>query len=171
MKSDNIKRIRALRTSHQESRKERQEFGKGKFEYIFCPEGDEVYYHKSWHHVLEDAKYWRQDKNLAFKLCPFHQMVKNGQYEGEVVIQNVPEKYKNELIKLIENRGKTAYRIDVLDRVIKIEDNGSEVRVETSENQLAQKISNAISSRFKNVKEERTRGGSESDVVRIKIMF
>ena len=148
-----------------------EEFGPGKVEFTVCSEGGEVYYHKHWHHALEDFKHLREKKKFVFKLCPFHLMVKNKQYEGELLIEGVPAKYRQELVRLIENSGEHGYRADPMDRIIKMENKGNAIRVELSENQLAQKIANKIRDRFKNTTRAVRRGGGESDVVSIKISF
>ena len=153
------------------SRHAAQEFGSGMVEFTVCPEGGEVYYHKSWHHALEDFKHLSGKKKFVFKLCPFHLMVKNKQYEGELIIEGVPAKYRQELVRLIENSGERGRRIDPMDRIIKMESRGDRIRAELSENQLAQKIANKIRDRFKNTTREVRRGGGESDVVHIKISF
>ncbi len=153
------------------SRHAMEEFGPGKVEFTVCPEGGEVYYHKYWHHALEDFKHLSEKKKIVFKLCPFHLMVKNKQYEGELIIEGVPAKYRQELIRLIENSGEHGYRADPMDRIIKMENKGNAIRVELSENQLAQKIANKIRDRFKNTTRAVKRGGGESDVIRIKINF
>lgn len=155
----------------QKSRHAMEEFGPGKAEYAVCRIGGEVYYHKSWHHAPEDFKHLGEKKKIAFKLCPLHQMVKNRQYEGEVMIEGVPQKDRRELIRLIERSGERGYRIDPMDRIIKIETSGDRIRVETSENQLAQKITNKVRDRFKKTMREVRRGKKTSDVVSIKITF
>lgn len=148
-----------------------EEFGPGKVEFTVCPEGGEAYFHKYWHHSLSDFKHLSEKKKIIFSLCPFHQMVKNKQYEGEIIVENVPQKDRRELIRLIERSGERGYRRDAMDRIIKIEIKGDKIRVETSENQLAQKIANKICDRFKKTEHEIRRGKREADVVRIKIIF
>ncbi len=153
------------------SRHAMEEFGPGRAEYIICPEGGEAYFHKSWHHSLADFKHISENKKISFRLCPFHQMVKNKQHEGEIIVENAPEKDRRELIRLIERSGEHGYRRDPMDRIIKIERKGNAIRVETSENQLAQKIANKIQDRFKKAVKKIHRGGRESDMVSIKIFF
>ena len=153
------------------SRHAMEEFGPGRAEYIICPEGGEAYFHKSWHHSLADFKHLYENKKISFTLCPFHQMVKNKQYEGEIIVENVPAKDQRELTRLVERSGEHGYRRDPMDRIVKVEAKKDQIRVETSENQLAQKIANKIQDRFKNTTRAVRRGGGESDVVRIKINF
>lgn len=173
MSKSNIGKKDLTRGLHREqkSRRAMQEFGPGKREYIICPDGGEAYFHKSWHHSLVDFKHFSTEKKVTFKLCPFHQMVRNKQYEGEIVVENVPPKNRFELVRMIERGGEHGYRSDPMDRVIKIESKGGTIRVETSENQLAQKIANKIRDRFKNTSREVRRGKRNSDIVSIKIIF
>lgn len=163
--------LQRLLYREQKSRHAAEEFGPGKKEFIICPDGGEAYFHKSWHHSLADFKHLSENKKISFKLCTLHSMVKNKQYEGEVIIENTPTKDRQELIRLIERSGEHGYRRDPMDRIIKIESRGNSVRVETSENQLAQKIANKVRDRFKKTSQEVRRGKRNSDVVSIMINF
>ncbi|MDO8560961.1 MAG: hypothetical protein Q7R91_01990 [bacterium] len=154
-----------------QSRHAGEEFGPGSVEFVVCSEGGEAYFHKSWHHALSDFKHLGEKKKLSFKLCPFHQMVKNKQYEGELIVENVPVKDHSELVRLIEKSGEHGYRADPMDRIIKIESKGNAIRVELSENQLTQKIANKIRDRFKKTTRKVSRGKDNSDLVRIKVTF
>jgi hypothetical protein len=165
------KNLRKLLFREQKSRHAMEEFGPGMVEFTVCPEGGEVYYRKHWYHSMENVGRITEKKKIVFKLCPFHLMVKNKQYEGELLIEGVPAKYRSELIRLIENSGERGWRLDPMDRIIKIENKSDTIRVELSENQLAQKIANKIRDRFKKTTREVRRGRRTSDVVSIKISF
>ena len=152
------------------------EFGPGKHDYVFCPKGEAVYYKKSWHHAsdfflrMPEAA---EDKDVSFQLCPAHEMEKNKQFEGQVVIKNIPAHVREELVRLIENMGEHAMRMDVLHRVFAIKGTKNELTVTTSENQLAQKIGRKIRQTFKKHTEEiisRPKGG-DSDTVYVQILF
>ena len=152
------------------------EFGPGKHDYIFCPNGEAVYYKKSWHHAsdfflrMPEAA---QDKGVSFKLCPSHEMEKNKQFEGQVVIKNIPAQVREELVRLIEHMGEHAMRRDVLDRVLGMRWAKDQLTVTTSENQLAQKIGRKIKETFKkHIAEHISRPkGGDSDVVSVQIAF
>lgn len=126
------------------------EFGPGKTDIIFCPEGPEVYYYKSWHHNLLRYPYLKETKPIHFKLCPFHQMKKNRQWEGEIRISGVPDKERNQVLQTAENVSREAYRRDPMDRILNIKTTKTEIIIYTSENQLAQKITRKIIASFKN---------------------
>lgn len=161
-------------SGEQKSRHAMEEFGPGKRGFIFCPRGEAVYYKKSWHHMGEffnNPPNLKGDENIRFKLCPAHEMEKNKQYEGEVVIKNIPAKFRKELINLIENMGEHAIRRDVLDRVLELRSKKQELRITTSENQLAQKIAQKISEVFKkkvNIKISRMK---EGDMLCVHVVF
>lgn len=157
------------------------EFGPGKREFIFCPHGEAVYFKKSWHHIAKFLRSYEtrshkpyetwSRKDVKFRLCPAHEMMKNKQYEGEVIIKNVPAKFRRELLNLIENMDERAMRKDVLDRVLGIKMAGNRLLTTTSENQLAQRIASKIGEVFKKqvaMKISRAKGG---DIVRIEIDF
>jgi len=130
-------------------KKEESEFGKGKKDLLICKECNAVYFYKSWHHRLEDYPYLKKTKNLKFTFCPACQMIKEKKFEGEVIVKNVSSKVKANLINLIKNFGKEAFKKDPQDRVISIIDNGSQLRILTTENQLAQRLGKKISQVFK----------------------
>lgn len=154
----------------------REEFGPGRGEFIFCPHGEAVYYKKSWHHIAKfftSAPFSKQDKNVSFKLCPVHEMIKNKQHEGEITIQHIPAAVKSDLTHLITHMGEQAMRIDVLDRVLEMKWTKDQMVVTTSENQLAQKIGRKIVASFKKytVKTISRPKGGDSDMVFVDISF
>ncbi|QQG44927.1 MAG: hypothetical protein HYW89_02870 [Candidatus Sungiibacteriota bacterium] len=98
-------------------------------------------------------------------------MIKNKQYEGEVVVKNVPPNFRKELLNLIENMGERAMRRDVLDRVLDLRFKDKDLRITTSENQLAQKIALKIQEVFKNKIEKKIRRGKEGGVSSVLVDF
>ena len=132
------------------SRHAEAEFGPGKTDIIFCPEGDEVYYYKSWHHNLRRYPYLKETKPIHFKLCPFHQMKKNRQWEGEIRISGAPDKEQDRILRTAEGVSDEAYRRDPMDRILNMKISKTEIIIYTSENQLAQKITRKVAASFKN---------------------
>jgi NMD protein affecting ribosome stability and mRNA decay len=136
----------------QRSKKDEQEFGLAKKEFIICPNCNSVFFDKAWHHSLEeDAKHLTDKKNVRFKICPACRMAKDRTFEGELVISLSKEKLaeKNEIINVVKNSDKQARAHDPMDRVLWIEYKGSEIRVLTSENQLAVRMGKKLESAFK----------------------
>ncbi len=150
---------------------EQEEFGPGKKGYLLCPEGKEVYFQKSWRPNLESIPELNENMSVKFELCPVHQMMKDRQYEGEVVVENVDQLKQEELVNLIKNRGEEAERRDTMHRILKIEQKSGIIRVETSENQLAQKIGKAIESHYKKAELKIQQDGEPSDVVHIRVVL
>ncbi|MDP3769495.1 MAG: hypothetical protein Q8R40_00975 [bacterium] len=153
-----------------------KEFGSAKSGFVFCPHGEAVYYKKSWHHI---AKFFtnppdsKRDKDVSFQLCPAHAMGKNKQYEGEVMVRDVPEMFRNDLWGLVEGIGERAMRKDVLDRILDMKWVKNQLTITTSENQLAQRIGRKIKETFKKHIVEhivRPKGG-DSDFVSVQIAF
>ena len=132
------------------SRHDAEEFGPGKLDILFCSEGDEVYYRKSWHHNLRRYPYLKETKPVRFKLCPYHQMKKNRQWEGEVRVAGVPEKYREQILKTAEGVSGEAYRRDPMHRILNIKNTNKELVIYTSENQLASRIAKRVSESVKN---------------------
>lgn len=155
------------------SRHASEEF-RARGEFIFCPHGEAVYYKKSWHHTGDFFKrltHLKENKDIRFKLCPVHEMLKNKQFEGEIVIRNIPQRVKKDLLNLIGGMNRRAMYRDVLDRVLEVRSGNQEIRITTSENQLAQKIVSKIKAAFRKNVQTTTMRARESDVVRFVVAF
>lgn len=137
------------------SKKEESEFGKGKKDILICEQCNAVYFYKSWHHRLDEYPHLKESKSLKFTLCPACRMIKEKKFEGEIIIENISQKIKNDLKNLIQNFGEEAFKKDPQDRVISINEistntNGSStMQILTTENQLAQRLAKKISEVFK----------------------
>jgi hypothetical protein len=152
------------------SRQSAEEFGKGRKGLEICKVCGAYYYKKSWHHQL-NSKFKIQNYKLKQVLCPADQMIKNGQYEGKITIKNVPQRFKGELVGLINNFGKKAFSIDPLDRLIEVKKEKDDVIVTVTENEMANKLTNRIVDTFNKVKAKKTFLREPSDVVLIVIEF
>ncbi len=154
---------------------EKKEFPKGEKGVVFCSECGATYFMKSWRHSLEQYRSLPEDASVKFKLCPACEMIKNHQFEGKITLKNVPEKEVKDLMRLIENYGATAYGKDVLHRVIEAKKvqsgKGFEVTVTTTENQLANKLADKITSTFKKTKASRSFSSAPGDVEYVTIEF
>ena len=131
------------------SKKEEQEFGKGRANILICWQCEIVYYYKSWHHRLENYKGLKEDKRIKFVLCPACRMIKDKQYEGQVILKNAPEDKKEEILNLARHIGERAYQRDPLDRIISIRKRAQDIEILTTENQLAVRIGKQIKGAFK----------------------
>ena len=149
------------------SRAEAEEFGPGKTDIILCQKGDAVYYYKSWHHDLEHYRELSEDKALTFKLCPFHEMKKKRQWEGEVRIMGVPTALRREMILAAENLSDEARRRDPMHGILDIKSKKDSIQIFTSENQLANRIARRIENSHKRHLARRIHHGRESDAVLI----
>ncbi len=129
--------------------KEESEAGPGRREFVFCSGCGIVYYHKFWHHALEDCKHLSGDERIKFVLCPACRMIKDRKFEGELTISGISSrKLKEEIRRVLENSGKSAFRRDPLDRIIEIKEGNDKLVVRTTENQLAVKLAKKIALTF-----------------------
>ncbi|MEK7143715.1 MAG: NMD3-related protein [Patescibacteria group bacterium] len=152
-------------------RREEHEIPKGKSGLIFCRKCNIVYYKKSWHHNLRSHKKIQEDLAIGFTICPACEMIKNKQFEGEIIVQNAPPKIIGDLTRLVEKFGQRAYKRDPLDRLIEIKNVKEGIKITTTENQLAVKIAKKIKDVFKKIKIKITYSPAPSDVAYIKLMF
>lgn len=144
---------------------------------VICEKCDAVYYKKSWHHNLRHHKDLKENLPVKFSLCPACEMIKNRQFEGEIIIKNIPIKIKNDLIDLAKTFSKRAFERDPMDRLIAVKETKEGIIITTTENQLAVKLAKKIKETFKPA---RAGGKAElkiiysptpSDVVYIRLTF
>lgn len=162
-------------------RNEEHKFSKGKSGLVFCKVCEAVYYKKSWHRNLRDYKNFppKADQPMAekeiplmkFSLCPACEMIKNKQFEGEIIIKNAPAKILNDLKHLIESFCKKAYERDLMHRLIAVKEIKGDLIITTTENQLAVKLAKKIKETFKKVSMKISYSPSPSDVAYVKIEF
>lgn len=174
------------------AKKEEQEFGPGKEEYIICPECHCIYFDKNWHHSLEESKKISEEKEVRFQLCPACQMIKDGVFEGMVIVENVPEQFKEDIKTLAKNFGQRAFEQDPMDRIISIEEKtvkrptterkkGGSLRKEfeglkdieilTTENQLAVRLAKKIEEIFGGKPKTSISHSEKEDTIRITVSF
>lgn len=153
----------------QRSRKEESEFGLGQKEFLKCSECGVVYFDKSWHHGLleEKQEHLKENRQFKFTLCPACKMKKDKIFEGEVVIMLKAKNYKlkADVMNTIKNSDKQGQDWDPLDRILWMEDKGNEIRIYTSENQLAVRIGKKLNSSFPGSKLEIKHSGE--DIIRV----
>lgn len=159
-------------TNLPQSQHEVEEFGAAKAGLKMCRDCDSVYFKKSWHPNLGNVDIsGNKDLPIKFVLCPACQMIKNKQYEGRITIKNVPEKSAVKLEELIRGFCERAFQRDPLDRLIEIKKNDSEWVVTTTENQLANKLTNKIRDSFNRVKTKTKFNKEPGDVAEITVEF
>lgn len=159
-----------LRMGVEKSKKEEQEFGLAKRGIVICSICNAYYYHKAWHHDLSDYKHINEDKDVKFTTCPACQMIKDKKFEGQVIFENVPNQYTEDVISRIKNVGEQATRRDPMDRIISIREGKNKIEVLTTENQLARNIARQIEKAFKGFKIV-TKFSKEESVVRVVANF
>ncbi len=152
---------------------------------VICEKCDAVYYKKSWHHNLRNYKDLKENLSVKFSFCPACKMIKNRQFEGEIIIKNIPAKIKNDLINLAKTFSKRAFERDPMDRLIKIEEirvnpllknedprqSASTIRITTTENQLAVKLAKKIKETFKKAELKIAYSPEPSDAVYVRLVF
>lgn len=155
------------------SKQTAQEFGKAKKGVLICKSCNIFYYQKSWHHDADSFAAKRENKDfpLNFTICPACKMIADHQYEGMVKIKNVPADYKKDLLNLIRGYGERAFSRDPLHRVINAEEKGNEIIVTTTENELANKLTDKIKDSFKGAKTKISFNREPSDVAQATVEF
>jgi hypothetical protein len=129
-----------------------REKGKAEPGVIICPVCHAVYFDKHWHSSESFYNAYRFHGEVARQICPEDKQIelrgKEG-WGGEVFLANIHPDKRIEVIQQVRHVGKRAMSRDPEARIIKIEDNGGEFRILTSENQLAVSIGKQIESAHK----------------------
>ncbi|MCX6737847.1 MAG: NMD3-related protein [Candidatus Parcubacteria bacterium] len=131
------------------SKKEENEFGKAKRDILVCEECGAAFWQKSWHHGLENIPGYEKEATRS-GICPACQMIQSHRYEGEIIIENIPDNKKEEIENLISNFSETAFERDPMDRIISIQTVAKGMlRILTTENQMAEQLAKKIKQTFK----------------------
>lgn len=152
------------------SRTEEHELPKGGKGLIICKVCNAVYYKKSWHHNFRNYKNLYENLAIKFSLCPADQMIKNKQFEGEIIISNIPEKFYGSLVGLVKTFSERAYKKDSQHRLISVKKN-KELLITVTENQMAMQLAKKIKDTFKKIDSKISYSPAPSDVVYIKLEF
>lgn len=174
-------------------RPQKKEYGAGKADYVICPECHCVYFGKGWHHSLDqDIDRLKEDKEIQFEKCPACIMIENKQFEGEVVVEGPPADKKNQIKNIARNYGERAFKEDPMDRVISIQEKQvkrptaqekrgkesreqvkgrTDLRILTTENQLAVRIAKKIEQSFGAKPELKIKYSHRDKVARAKVIF
>ncbi len=138
-----------------------------------CERCNNVLFKKEWHHsgdkLLEQLRI--AEKGVSFTLCPACRMVTDNLFEGEVLIENIPEKYESELLRLIAAYGRRAVGIDPQHRIIRTDRTKKGLRVITTENQLAVRLGKKIRDVFKKVKLHIAYSAEPAEVDQVRAVF
>jgi len=164
----------------------------GKEDIMICKKCEAIYYYKSWHSHLKNYDELKKSKDIKFTVCPACRMIADGRFEGEVMVRNFPTKIEKELRNLIENFGERAQERDPLDRIISIEKRktkrpttkqrrkaGSrkeirgieELRVLTTENQLAQRLGEKVNEVFGKAHKVSISHSKDQNIIRVTVAF
>ena len=117
---------------------------------VLCERCHGELYKKQWHHAdskrVLDAKL--SGLPVHMWLCPACKMIVNKQWEGEIFIEAIPQKYEAEVVHLAAAYGKRAEKHDPQDRVIEIKKEKAGYHIKTTENQLAVKLAKKVHETF-----------------------
>ena len=175
MKRTTARAPRVLKQPPRKGVAQRDEHGHERPGIIICPDCGNVHYHKRW---------WKNSDSGLKKLvvmhyrtaahtrCPACTMAHERLFEGEVIIENIPRKFKIDLRNLIDRFGLTATEMDPQDRIMTMDKSDSEWRITTSENQLADRLAKKIRDSFKHHTQIHISHSKEPyEVDRVKVAF
>ncbi|MDI6717622.1 MAG: hypothetical protein QMD86_01035 [Patescibacteria group bacterium] len=154
-------------------RDEEREFPKGAKGILVCKICGALYHKKSWNRSISIINKNDLDKILVRStICPACAMIKNKEFEGELIISNIPKEHSNKIAKIIEDVGTKGRQRDIQHRLIAIYKNKNSLRAITTENQLTVEMARKIKDVFKNkINEKISYSPNPSDVVYVRVEF
>lgn len=144
----------ALKRPQRGKESKRDQHGTERKGVLKCPYCGNVRFEKEWHTSIATLRSKRKDKNLKVtqeEVCSACTMIRGGLFEGELFVESFPLKHKNELLRLIKNFGNRDTEMDPQNRIIAIEKVDGELRIITTENQLANRLAKKIKDVFNKV--------------------
>ncbi|MDD2935164.1 MAG: NMD3-related protein [Candidatus Pacebacteria bacterium] len=143
-----------------------------------CPICKNVLFKKEWHH--SDSKVLGKDffskkefekKEHHFKQCPACKMIKEGLYEGEISIKDVPVNHKDEVLKTIKAFAERGKKRDPQSRIIRIRKDRNSFNITTTENQMAVRIAKYLHKTFKKSQLSISHSKEPYEVSRVELVF
>jgi len=147
MKQAHSRVTRAIKQPPRNRKAQREEYWRERAGIVICPSCGNVHYKKRWWHNDDQGlrKLVVLDyRKAAHTRCPACAMVGKHLYEGELMVEDIPSKFRKDLAQLLKHFGKTATEIDPQDRIIAVERKGGTWRITTTENQLADRLAKKI---------------------------
>lgn len=139
-----------------------------------CPACGNIHFKKRWYASEEDLMKSIKIAPLPItdkKLCQACTMVKDRTFEGELFIQEVPSRHREDVLKLVNNFGERATQMDPQHRIITIEDLENGYRITTTENQLATRLAKKIEDVFNTVSVRISHSAEPAEVGRVHATF
>jgi len=125
-------------------RREAEEFGPGKADFLICPDCSAVYDDKHWKKSLVEVRDANEQKRISFQRCPACKMIHDRKFEGQVIAEGIPAHRMEEILVRIRHVGDRGRSRDPLDRIIAVRRRGQRIEVTTTENQLAVRVAKEI---------------------------
>lgn len=139
-----------------------------------CRYCENVRIKKQWHHGVEDVGGQVNKEtmdNIKKEVCPACSTIRQNMFAGEVLIENFPERFRDELLNLISNFGRDATKRDPQARIITVGTTEKGYRVTTTENQMASRLAKKIKKVFNAVKIDFSHSSEPYEVNRVRVEY
>ena len=138
---------------------------------LICKKCQNIYFKKRWHHSLDKKTKTKVSGKAGFTLCPACVMVGNHRYEGELIVENVPEEIESEFVRAVKGYGRRAEEINPQHRIIGFEKKRGFYRATVTENQMAARLGKHLKQVFKKVDLKITRSAEPFKLDRVFVSF
>jgi hypothetical protein len=148
-----------------------EEFGRAPKGLVLCSSCRCAFFKKRWVRMTELDVDEHSDLPVSFKMCPACMMVHNNQYEGRVMISNIPDVYAYDLERFIHNYCSREEMREPMHRLISFNKDEGVWEITLTENQLANKLGQKIDRLFNGAQATVRFHGNPSDVAEITVTF
>jgi len=138
---------------------------------LVCKRCGNVYFKRKWHHALDKKIKEESSGETRLVVCPACAMSSNHRYEGELVVENVPEAVESEFLRAVNGYGRRTEEINPQHRIINLEKKRGFYRITTTENQMAARLGKHIKQIFKKVDLKITRSAEPFKLDRVFLSF
>lgn len=151
---------------------EGEDFGREKGGIAECPGCHSVHHKKGWHASIEDINVKEGKLFISRReLCPACRMIRENEFEGELLVENIPERLREEVINLLKNFGERAKQKDPQHRIIEIIKHGNGYRITTTENQLAVRMGKKLKDVINTVELHVSHSREPNEVSRVRAVY
>lgn len=118
---------------------------------VKCWKCGSVYIKGKWYGSLEKIKFeLKPEKKIESTLCPACFMIKEGKYLGELIIENIPEIKKEEIINLTKKFCNLSFEENPVNRLISLEEIARGIiRILVTDKRMAKKLADRLKKIYK----------------------
>jgi len=115
-----------------------------------CRDCGAVFWRKAWRESLDAISSVPWNSKIIYVICPACKQLRNHLFEGEMIVENIPARFFDEILRRIKRLGERSRSRNPMSRILTLETSrrDARIRVTVSENQLARLMARKIREAF-----------------------